>query len=326
MRSAAGPPWRWSPVGIGRAKPRPPRPWPRWRSRGKTDPWDGRGGDQGRPHPPLKRREDPVFLSEPHLALGRMHVHVQLVPGHGEVQHGYGVASLGQEPVVGLGQGEGEEGALYPSAVYQQGDVAPVSTVQGRRAHEPLYPVAIPGVVPAGLQQRAGGLWAVHRDEGVAQAAVAGGVQGVPAVHQRPEAYFRVRQGVAGDQVADTGGLRGWGLEELAPRGEVLEEPLYRDGGARGATSGTSGHHHPTPQLYVPAGGKVMGPGDQGHPGHGGDTGQSLAPEAQGGDGVQVRGAGDLAGGVAPESYLHFARGDAAAVVGHPQEVDPATL
>ena len=60
-------------------------------------------------------------------------------------------------------------------------------------------------------------------------------------------------------------------------------------------------------------------PGEDVHPGHGGNGGQGLAPEAQGADGGQVLRPAELAGGVAQKGRGKLARGDAAAVIGDAQ-------
>ena len=62
------------------------------------------------------------------------------------------------------------------------------------------------------------------------------------------------------------------------------------------------------------------------HTAHSGDGRQSLAPEAQGADAPQVLPGAQLGGGVAQKGRGELSRGDAAAVVRHPDEAHAAPL
>ena len=115
-----------------------------------------------RPDGPLDGREYPIVLSETYLPLCRMHINIHIRPWHRNVEHGHGMAPLGQETLVGLRHREGEEGALYPAAVDQEGDVASIGPVQGGGADKPSHRVAAAGSLPGNLQHVTGRFGAVH--------------------------------------------------------------------------------------------------------------------------------------------------------------------
>ena len=74
------------------------------------------------------------------------------------------------------------------------------------------------------------------------------------------------------------------------------------------------------PQILLRRAGEQLDAGD------GGDGRQSLPPEAQGADGLQIVLGAQFAGGVAEEGGLRLGGGDAAAVVGNPDEAHAAVL
>src|SRR5690606_6283189 len=84
--------------------------------------------------------------------------------------------------------------------------------------------------------------------------------------------------------------------------------------------------HVPALPPGAPARARLGGIGEQFEAGHGGDAGQGLAAEAQGGDRFEVVEIGDLAGGVAAEGQGQIIGLDAGAIVPHPDQLDTPSV
>ena len=115
-------------------------------------------------------------------------------------------------------------------------------------------------------------------------------------------------------------------FQELEPGGGVVEQVAHHHCGALGAAGLLPVHHRAAlqgeggPQILLRRAGEQLDAGD------GGDGRQSLPPEAQGADGLQIVLGAQFAGGVAEEGGLRLGGGDAAAVVGNPDEAHAAVL
>ena len=131
-------------------------------------------------------------------------------------------------------------------------------------------------------------------------------------------------QGQMLHQAVHRRGLRAVLAHEFQPGRGVVEQVPDRDGGALRRPGGL----HLT--RYAPfqvEGGSLRRAGLAGqdvHPADGRDGGQSLAPEPQGADLPQIRLRPQLGGGVAQEGGGQLGRGDAAAVVRHPDQAHAA--
>ena len=145
----------------------------------------------------------------------------------------------------------------------------------------------------------------------------------------------RVGEGVVGDEGGDVGELGLFGLEELATGGGVEEEVADGDGGADGGAGGIGAEHVAAGDLdqgagvFGGGGGAVVceaggGAGFEGEAGDGGDRGQGLAAEAEGGDREQVVGGAELRGGVALKGEQGVVADHAVAVVGDADELAAA--
>ena len=121
-------------------------------------------------------------------------------------------------------------------------------------------------------------------------------------------------------------GLGGVLAHELEPGRGVVKEVTDQDGGALRGTHGADLLRHAALQVQRGAGVCPGGAGEDVQPGHGGDGRQSLAPEAQGADAPQVLTLAELGGGVAQKGGGQLLGGDAAAVVGDPDEAHAAPL
>ena len=131
-------------------------------------------------------------------------------------------------------------------------------------------------------------------------------------------------QGQMLHQAVHRRGLRAVLAHELQPGGGVVKEVPDGDGGALRRAGGL--HLTGFSPLQVEGGAlrRAGLPGQDVHPADGGDGGQGLAPEAQGADPPQVRLRPQLGGGVAQKGRGQLGRGDAAAVVRHPDHAHAA--
>src|SRR5205085_5971323 len=127
------------------------------------------------------------------------------------------------------------------------------------------------------------------------------------------------------DRFRDRARLRRLGPQELAARGRIEEQgthrhrrpPLAHDVVDRFALAADQ------PQ---PGAGDAVRRGLELEPGHRGDRGQRLAPEAERADADQVGGLADLARGVARQRQLRVGAAHSLAVVAHPDQALPAVL
>ena len=269
--------------------------------------------------------EDLLLADELDLGLGGVDVDVHAVEPGGEVEDAAGELAHHALVLVGLLQGGHEEAGLDEAAVDKEELAVPGAPAAGGQGGEALHGDAVlPGALHGEHAQ--GQLPAQHGVEGGGEPAVPGGEELLSAVPEELEGDLRPGQGLPLDGGKDGGALGGVLFHELEPGGGVVEEVPDHHGGALGAAgllpagdrAPLQGEGHP--QVVA------VGPGEDLHPGHGGDGGQSLAPEAQGADGGQVVLGAHLAGGVAEEGGLHLGGGDAPAVVGDPDVGHAAVL
>ena len=94
---------------------------------------------QGTVAGPLQRRKDGPLVSESNLALGRMHVDIDLGRIDEHIQHGKGkTIRLAQAPIRLL-DGEHQVAMLNAPAIYQDDDVIPSAAMQGGRAYQSVH-------------------------------------------------------------------------------------------------------------------------------------------------------------------------------------------
>ena len=258
-----------------------------------------------------------AWVAEADLGLGRVDVGVHQCGVDGQKERKDGVALAVQAVAEGLPDGLGQHAVAHEAAVDEQ--VLPVAagagsigltqqTLHGQRA----------GLGRDGQQPRT-----------VAHQALdaLGGRGGGPAAHfaavlMDDELHGRVRQGNAPDGVQAVGGLGGRRLQELAPRRggreqvDDLDDGTGGNGGGLGRRGSLAGLHVHFPAVF--GGQRATG---QGQARDGGHRGQSLAPEAQRGDMLQVGQRGNLAGGVPGQGQRQLVFLDAPTVV---DDLEPA--
>ena len=116
----------------------------------------------------------------------------------------------------------------------------------------------------------------------------------------QPEGDVRPSQGVSLNDLDAPSELGSGSLQEAPPRGDVEEQRGHLDGRAAGPRRGLDRGDAPAGDPH-PVAVAVLGGRGQLDPGDGGDRGERLAPESEGGDPLQVLEAADLARRVAIE-------------------------
>jgi hypothetical protein len=114
--------------------------------------------------------------------------------------------------------------------------------------------------------------------------------------------------------------LGSFGAKKFAAGGGVEEEVTNGDGGAGRAGSIFDGENFASGNFEASAGGVVGRAGDEFEAGNGGDGGERLTAEAEGGDGEKIVGGADFGGGVAFEGEEGVIADHAATVVGDADE------
>ena len=158
---------------------------------------------------------------------------------------------------------------------------------------------------------------AVHR--GLQTAGPRGGQHGL-AVPDQGNGHVRVGQRLQLHGPRHPGTLHRIGLHELHTGRGVVKQVPDDDGGAVGTARLAFLRYGSGLQMEADAGQGVRGLGQQINTADGGNSRQSLSPEAHGTDGVQVLGTAQLGSGVAQECRAGILGGHAAAVVRHPQK------
>ena len=278
----------------------------------------GTVGLQGGFHGVIHRVKYLFLATELDLLLGGVDIHVHGVELGLEVEDAAGELSHHLLVGVGLLQG-GHHGAAFDvAAVDEEVLIAPGAPAAGGQGHKAGHRHILPRPLHRGEAQ--GQVPAQHGVQGGLELAVAGGEQVLLAVPEELDAHLRVGQGQPlhhGKAGCPLGGVL---LHKLEPGGGVVEQVPHHHGGALGTARLLLAHHHPGLQREGGPQGGIGGAGEQLHPGHGGDGSQSFAPEAQGADGLQVVLGAQLAGGVAEEGGGGLVGGNAAAVVGDPDQ------
>ena len=202
--------------------------------------------------------------------------------------------------VVSLFHRVGEVAVPDPSAVDQGGYLGAAAAVhfpvRGVPADADVFPLQ------REFQHVLGGFPVVEGQDGLGEPVAPGSLQGGVGVRGEEESYARPGHGVAGHGLLDMVQLGVPGAEEFSPDRGVAEQVRDLEGGAHGASVGLRGFLHPAVLQPYPGSRRCIGrPGVAFDDGYGGDAWQGLSAESQGGDGLEVLGFQQFAGGVALE-------------------------
>ncbi|SCH37451.1 Uncharacterised protein [uncultured Clostridium sp.] len=259
-----------------------------------------------------------ALLAELHLGLGGVDVHIH--SGQPQLQMEDTAWKFAHHLLVliGLLQGGGHQRAFHLAAVDEKELPAPAAPAAGGHGHEAGHS----HILAAGLHRAEAQCQLPAQDgiDGGLELSVTGGKQLLLAVPDKFHTHLRVGQGRPLDHGKDGRPLGGVLFHEFQPGGGVVEQVPHHHGGAQGAARLL---HLSRYSALQGQGGPQRGvrcPGHHLHTGHGGDGGQSLPPETQGADGLQVILSAQLAGGVAEEGGFQLPGGDALPVVRHPEE------
>ena len=279
---------------------------------------------QRRFHRVIHRVEDLALAAEFDLLLGGVDIHVHRVELGGQMEDA--ARKLAHHPLVGIGLFQcGHHGpGLYIAAVDEKVLISsrpPAAIGSGDKAgHRHL-------LAGAGHRKKAQGhIPAQDRVDRALELAVAGGEKLLLSVPEETDAHLRVGEGLP---LHGGKGRRPLGrvlFHELEPGGRVVKEVPHHHGGSLGAAGLLPGEDRAPFQLQGDAHALLRRAGEQVYPGHRRDGGQGLPPETQGTDGLQIVLGADFAGGVAQKRGLRLPGGDAAAVVGDPNERHAAVL
>ena len=154
------------------------------------------------------------------------------------------------------------------------------------------------------------------------QLAVTGGVIQGLALIDVSEGHIRPGKNQAHHQVRHHGSLGCRLFQEFQSDRRVEKQIAHHKGCAFRAGSFLNGKHLSALVACLQAADVAAGAGSAGNPADRRDGGQCLAPEAQGGYGLQILRAGNLAGGMALEGHADIAGGNAAAVIRHAEIAD----
>ncbi len=307
--------------------------------------------DQRRPQAVAHKVVDQTLLTEAHLGLGGMHVHIHFFGRHFEEEQHYREAGGRNHVAIGLSDCVKQQPVADKTLVHKDIDRVPVEFLQLRPGVEAGQPqnawvagglggISLPGgrVGQTGVGE--GGLGG-HRQqlsERVLAEDLVDALRG--ARHRRRgddgvrgrdqlEVFLRVGQRVVGHQGCDVGQLGGLCAEEFAPGRGVEEEIRYGQRGSTGQGSVVHVENLAAGDFDAGSGvrrGGFSGSCFQGHAGYRGDGGQRLAAKAEGGDGEQVVGGAQLGCGVAFEGQQGIVAVHALAVVGDADEAAAAGL
>ncbi len=251
-----------------------------------------------------------------------MHVHVHRLWGHLHMQHAGRELARHNGPLIGLLQGRHGRPAADKAPVNKEILHTAVGAAPGRGADKALH-LYMPQLIIHWYQRR-GKLPAADGIHRRGQLAVPGAVQLLPAVADEADGYLRVGHGQ---------------LVQNARYGIALCHVLFQEFHPRRGVEKQVPYHYSRPLwaasfrkhgLLLPAAGIAHAnrlphsPGKELHMGHRRDRGQSLPPEAQSANGVQILLPTHFARGMAQESHRHILRRNAAAVIRDPHICDAA--
>src|SRR5205823_5077583 len=183
----------------------------------------------------LQRHKDRALVAEPHLALRRVDIDVDLNGVYREVEHGQRKAVRLAQPAVRLFDREREVAMVNATPVDEDHDVLPRTAMQGRRADQAADQRVFD------IEHGGRGLRVIDGREGDPQVTVSGRLQDAAPIDVEANRYPRVGHGQFSDEPADHGVLGARLLQEFQTRGCVGEETADRNTRAHRATDTTLG-------------------------------------------------------------------------------------
>ena len=273
----------------------------------------------------VERCQHPVIHGGKHLllilkldfGLCGVDVHIHAVGPQGEVEDAAGKLAHHLLVAVGLLQGCHHHPAFDVPPVDEKVLIAAAAPATGGQGDKAGNLHVFPGTFDGHKAQ--GQIPAQHGVNGAFQLSISGGEQLLLPVPDELHGQLRVGQGQALHHGEHRRTFRGILLHKFQPGRGVIEQIPHQHGGTLGASRLLLLHQ--LSPFQGQGGAQTLAlVGEQFHPGHRRNGGQSFPSEAQGADGLQVVLRGDFGGGVAEKGGLTLVGGDAAAVVGDPDE------
>ena len=132
-----------------------------------------------------------VLGTKTDFPLGRMRVDIHLLRRQVNVDNRHRITAVGQLPPIRLLHRVGNGALINPPPVDQQGNVGAVAPGQLRRRRVAADDDVAGGVVQR--QHQPGNIRPVHGEDGILQAAGAGGTELLPVVNGQRKAHGRMR-------------------------------------------------------------------------------------------------------------------------------------
>ena len=261
--------------------------------------------------------EDRLFREEFHLGLGRVDVHVHGGGREPQVQDAGREFAYHDLVAVGFLQRRDHDLGADRSVVDEEGLQIPTGTGVGGLGYIAGQGIALPAAVHRDHFGTFSAIDAVYRRF---QSAGTGGGEGLFAVPEEGEGYLWMGQCLKLDCRRDPAGFHGVGLHEFHSGRGVEEQVPDDDGGAVGTAGLGLFGDSPGLQMEAHAGERSCGLGQQVDPADGADRRQCFSAEAHGGDGCQIFGRAELAGGVTKEGGPGILGRHATAIVGDTEE------
>jgi hypothetical protein len=220
----------------------------------------------------------------------------------------------------------GERARLDPASADEEADALAATAAEARGTEEAAQPQPAP--VGCDRQQATGGRGTVEPLQDGAEITLARTLEDQAALAGDAEAAVRMAQGVMGGD-GEQRLLLVAGIAEEAPAGRETAEEVMDAHGRPDRAAAPLLEEDPAVAHHHPGAGRLGGrAGQEGEVADGGDAGQRLAAEAQGGDAVQIVERAQFAGGVAGQGQGDLGGRDATAIVCDPDEVKagPAQL
>src|SRR5579859_121969 len=296
----------------------------------------GEAGDGARTHQRLSNgiaREivHELRAAEAHFDFCGMHVDINFIVGHFQEEQRRGENVAGEYVAVGFVNGVENQAIAYQAAIDENVDAVAIGALDFRARGETVHGEA--GFFFGGLELRFGdggakgggdgghfdqfveGLLAEKLVDALGEVLDGGAVDDLLRGRGEDKLAAGIGQRVVGDQRSDVAQFGGFGFQEFAARGDAVEQIGDADGGSQRKTRWFYADQLAAGEFYAGALGVFFGARLQEQAGDSGDGGQGFAAKAERGDGEQVFGGAQLAGGVALEGQQRVVVSHAVAVV-----------
>ena len=256
-----------------------------------------------------------VGFAEAHLALCRVHVHVDERGIDVDEEHVRGMAIVVEDIGVRLADRVRHDLVAHEAPVHEEELRVARSACEARRRDQSAQ--ARSRAFGAHFH-RLGGEIVAEDARGALARSLGGQLRGAPPVVRKRECDARARQRDARIRLVAAREFRRLALQELAPRGRIEIEVLDLDRGAAGQGRGLDRGHRARFARDAPRVAVFGAPAHDGKTRHRTDRSERLAAEAERGGALEIFQRRDLAGGETRHRERQVVALDARAVIQHP--------